>query len=99
MNVHLLKTDPVYFQAVVDGRKGFEVRNNDRKFEEGDVVILAEFGREPFFEPGQLGPILRVTGFSGRVVVRRVGMIVSDPALVREGYVVFQLDPAGEEKR
>ena len=93
MNVHLLKTDPVYFQAVVDGRKGFEVRNNDRKFEEGDVLILAEFRqKDEYVKTGWNEGYINPAGFTGRTLRRTVGLIVSDPSLMRDNYVAFQLE-------
>lgn len=38
--VHVLKTWPVYFDAVRDGLKTFEVRRDDRGFQRGDIVEL-----------------------------------------------------------
>lgn len=43
---HELKTWPIYFDRVWEGKKGFEVRKNDRDFQAGDTVTLREF------EPG-----------------------------------------------
>lgn len=37
---HRLKTWPVYWGAVHDGRKPFEVRRADRDFREGDLLLL-----------------------------------------------------------
>lgn len=43
MSAHDLKILPEFFRAVVDGRKRFEIRKNDRNFAEGDALILREF--------------------------------------------------------
>jgi hypothetical protein len=43
MKTHTLKTWPVYYQAIADGSKTFEVRKNDRRFEVGDVLDLREW--------------------------------------------------------
>lgn len=43
MTTHHLKTLRHYFQAVFNGQKPFEVRNNDRNFAEGDEIILEEY--------------------------------------------------------
>lgn len=40
---HHLKILEEYFQAVIEGRKPFEIRNNDRDFKVGDSCILEEF--------------------------------------------------------
>ena len=43
---HELKTWPQYFCRVADGTKTFEVRKNDRGFQQGDTVILKEWSPE-----------------------------------------------------
>ena len=42
MNVHYLKIDARYYQAVVDGRKTAEIRINDRDFKVGHYLSLHE---------------------------------------------------------
>ncbi|WEA53357.1 DUF3850 domain-containing protein [Weissella paramesenteroides] len=43
MKVHELKLDDVYFNDVRDGKKTFEIRKNDRDFEEGDLLALSRY--------------------------------------------------------
>ena len=43
MNFHRLKIYPEYFQPVIEERKPFEIRNNDRDFKQGDCIILNEY--------------------------------------------------------
>lgn len=40
--VHEIKIEPHYLQAVRDGRKTFEIRFNDRGYQAGDKVVMAE---------------------------------------------------------
>lgn len=40
---HDLKIGPIYYQAIIDGYKTFEIRKDDRGFAIGDEVILKEF--------------------------------------------------------
>lgn len=40
MQMHELKTDPQVFDDVVAGRKTFEIRKDDRDFQEGDLLML-----------------------------------------------------------
>ncbi|MTD42482.1 DUF3850 domain-containing protein [Erwinia sp. CPCC 100877] len=42
-NIHELKILPQYFDAVVSGRKRFEIRKNDRDYQVGDLLILNEW--------------------------------------------------------
>ena len=42
--IHELRTWPLYFEPLIDGRKSFEVRSTrDRKFSVGDVLVLREW--------------------------------------------------------
>jgi hypothetical protein len=44
--IHELKIWPKFYCRVADGSKTFEVRDNDRGFQPGDVVILKEWDPE-----------------------------------------------------
>ncbi len=44
---HHLKTLPEYFQPIIEDKKLFEIRKNDRGFKSGDHCILEEYaGKE-----------------------------------------------------
>lgn len=43
MKTHILKIWPEYYDAILDGRKTFEVRRDDRHFMEGDILELREY--------------------------------------------------------
>jgi len=44
---HDLKTWPDQYRAILDGRKTFEVRLNDRAFDVGDTLLLKEWDPSP----------------------------------------------------
>ena len=45
---HVLKILPLYFQAVLDKKKTFEIRKNDRGFEVGDILALMEWDSDRY---------------------------------------------------
>jgi hypothetical protein len=61
--LHELKTHPQYFKRVFEGSKNFEVRKNDRDFQIGDTLKLAEW--EPENEQ-----------YTGRVIFKYVTYIL-----------------------
>lgn len=47
--IHHLKIKPEFYQAVIEGRKPFEIRYNDRNFQVNDRVILEEYKGKEFY--------------------------------------------------
>ena len=82
--VHDLKTWPDAFAAILDGRKPFEWRKNDRDFRVGDVLRLREWA------PDADGAA-PVSGYTGRVVERRVSYVLADRFGVPDGYCVMSI--------
>lgn len=80
---HELKILPVYFQAVRERRKLFEVRLNDRHFQEGDTVSLREYD-------GQ--------AYTGNRLSARIGYVLSGYKDIANEHVVFSLIDIAEEK-
>lgn len=60
---HSLKILPQYFAAVVEGRKTFEIRKNDRGFHEGDLVVLREWTGKKFTGQAVSKQITYITDF------------------------------------
>ena len=79
--VHELKIWPNYFGAILSGHKLFELRQDDRGFQCGDVLELKEW------DP--------VTGeYSGSFTFRQVTFILHSHPGLGVGYVVMGLGPA-----
>ncbi|MNS79687.1 hypothetical protein D3C72_1133480 [compost metagenome] len=82
--VHRLKTWPAYFEAVVDGRKPFELRRDDRDFQVGDVLHLYEFDPE-------------ANRHTGRKHRAAVGYLIRGPQFgIEAGWVALGLAPVLE---
>ncbi len=97
MATHLLKCWPEFFHAIDNGTKPFELREDDRKYACGDVLVLREW----------MPPVANSTvpaDYTGRILLRRVTYVLhSSPSLttagLRSGWVVMGLSdidaPAG----
>lgn len=46
MKTHELKLDTKFFDDVKSGKKNFEIRKNDRDFENGDILVLKRYFRQ-----------------------------------------------------
>lgn len=87
---HELKIWPQYYCRVVDGSKTFEVRNNDRGFQPGDVVVLKEWDPEPI-NPTDRAP----KGFTGAPDLEfRIGYMYP----LSSSQVVFSLLPIAKKE-
>lgn len=49
MSIHVLNLDIKDFYDVKSGKKNFEIRNNDRGFEFGDILELKTYGADEEF--------------------------------------------------
>jgi hypothetical protein len=100
MATHELKTWPTFFQAVLDGRKNFDVRYDDRGYQAGDTVVLREWDPDKYV----LNPLARVDErYTGHRLQAEIGYVLhAVPHALRgiqsvqaghnlEGYVVFSL--------
>lgn len=75
---HQLKIHTEYFRDIMLGLKKFEVRKNDRNYQERDILILNEF------EP--------ITGkYTGNVAVRKVDYILQGVDGLTPEYAVLQI--------
>lgn len=71
---HLLKVWPGYWPAVASGAKPFELRRNDRAYEAGDRLLLAEWR-----------PSLTGGAYTGRRIARPVTYVVTAADLLASG--------------
>lgn len=79
--IHSLKISPDYFLPILQGKKCFEVRKNDRHYQVGDFVILNEY-----FKAEQV--------YSGNKVCVEIKYITDFKQ--RPGYIVFGFDLRNE---
>lgn len=88
--VHVLKTWPEHFRAVVEPdpnkRKTVEIRKNDRDFQVGDVLLLKEF-------------IPNTGEFTGSETGRLVTHILKGDPWLPEGYVALSIAELSEQPK
>lgn len=81
-----LKILPSHFEAVVSGKKTFEIRKNDWGFQAGDTVTLREY------DPTYKGYFqTEAQQYTGRKFKARIGCVSSQEQ--QTNYVVFSLIP------
>lgn len=77
---HALKTVPPFFKDVVDGKKTFEVRKNDRLFKVGDKLLLQEFHGDKY---------------TGQEWEGHITYILDSSDFCKKGFVIMGISDAG----
>lgn len=86
MREHSLKIWPEPFEAIIDGRKRFEFRQDDRGFAVGDTLRLSEW------DPSPLGSrAYPPCGYTGRRLTVRVTYLARGQWGIPDGYVVMSI--------
>ena len=80
--VHELKTWSKYFKAVIEGRKTFDFRVNDKDFKEGDTLILKEWDPD-------------IKGYTGAEATFEVGFILQGEFGLSPDQCIMSLLPKG----
>lgn len=76
MKTHKLKTVQPYFDACLSGAKKFEVRENDRGFNEGDIIYLQDYDAKEGV-------------YSGRELKCEILYVLRNFHAIESNYVVF----------
>lgn len=96
---HELKCLPQYFQPLVDSAKMFEVRQNDRPFRVGDILVINEYVPESL-DPYDDTVLRNKTDdwrevkdgyYTGRSTIRRITYILDDKTYCVEGMIILGL--------
>lgn len=98
---HELKIWPQYYCRVADGSKTFEVRNNDRGYQPGDLVVLSEFDPDKEWDQDNglsglaAGWISRKGKYTGnKKLVFKIGYVLP----IDDKRVVFSLLPVTNDQ-
>lgn len=83
MATHTLKCWPEYFEALANGTKKFEFRQNDRDFQVGDILVIQEYlqnkmcytGRELRFEVSYVLHGQSIAGMNDRYCVMSINQV------------------------
>lgn len=78
--IHELKTLPKYFEAIISGKKLFEIREHDRCYMVGDLLALNEYNAEE-------------ECYTGRSCLVYIDYIVEDEEYCKKGYVTMSIKP------
>lgn len=71
-----LKCLPIFFKAIIDGTKTFDVRRNDRLFKVGDKLLLQEYNNTE-------------NKYTGQEWEGSITYILDDPDYCKKGFVIL----------
>lgn len=83
MKVHQLKCFNVFYQMVVSGAKPWEIRQNDRDYQVGDVIVLNEISPENNYKP---------TGNKSTYLIKYI-LTSEEFGGLTSGYVCLTIEP------
>lgn len=83
---HKLKILSKYYEAILQGKKTFEVRKDDRPFNEGDTLLLQEAATS------------EGCGYTGREMKVDVTYILRDNNYVNDGYCIMGIKIASAKR-
>lgn len=89
MKIHKLKTWPDYFEAVLNGEKTFEIRENDRGFQKGDIVVLEEYDPTKSLKIEAMGRPIEDVGYTGRKIEKQISYVTNWEQ--KENYIVMSI--------
>ena len=92
---HELKTDPEPFNDIIEGRKTFEIRWNDRNFQVGDRLILRQT-KHTAIEMLEGAPLIYTGAFWS---VDVIGILHGPAYGIDKGYCVMSLKTYCEEAK
>ena len=81
--IHELKILPMFFEAVISGKKTFEIRKADRPYKVGDLLALNEYDN----------------GYTGNSCIVYIDYILNDKVFCRDGYVTMSIKPCAVWKQ
>ena len=106
--IHHLKIKPEHFQAVINGKKPFEIRYNDHNFQTGDRVILEEYlGKEIISQCNDIWKVDTIDEFGERTCREECTRSDKCGEYIQHNYTgqrclirikdIFNLDNAGKD--
>jgi len=74
--IHNLKCQQLWFDDIINGKKQFEIRKDDRNYEVGDFILLEEWNPE-------------IKKYSGRGITITITYLIRNMFFLKDGYCAF----------